>query len=198
MASLEGWSSTIELHPQGRSEPAPSHSVPAPQQPSAARNTRAGKDRGARSVHYCMSADQDITDSPEGWVAEHTQQYVESGGEQGHVWNGVLTLLLTTTGRKSGTRRRTALIYGQDGEDFVVVASKGGAPDHPSWYLNLQTDTQVEVQVGNEVFDAEARTAEGDDKTRLWHLMTQIWPAYDEYQTKTRRPIPVVVLRRRG
>ena len=138
----------------------------------------------------------DVQDSPVEWVAAHTRQYVESGGEQGHDWNGVPTLLVTTTGRKSGVRHRTALIYGVDGEAQVIIASKGGAPAHPAWYLNLTADPDVELQVGADVFGARARVAEGEERRRLWQLMVQIWPAYEDYATKTEREIPVVVLDR--
>ena len=137
----------------------------------------------------------EVTDSPVNWVAEHTRRYVESGGEDGHEWRpGVPTLLLTTTGRKSGTKRRTALIYGRDNADYVVVASQGGAPTHPAWFLNLQADPAVEIQVFDTVVPATAREAEGAERERLWALMRQIWPSYDTYQTKTDRRIPVVVL----
>ena len=137
----------------------------------------------------------EVTDSPVEWVADHTRRYLESGGEDGHEWRpGVPTLLLTTTGRKSGVKRRTALIYGRDNADYVVVASKGGTPEHPAWYLNLEADPEVEIQVLDTVLPATARTVTGEDRERLWALMRQIWPAYDEYQTKTDRQIPVVVL----
>ena len=137
----------------------------------------------------------EVTDSPVDWVAEHTQRYLDSGGEDGHEWRpGVPTLLLTTTGRKSGIKRRTALIYGRDNADYVVVASKGGSPEQPAWYLNLEADPEVEIQVFDEVLPVVARTVGGEERERLWALMRQIWPAYDEYQTKTDREIPVVVL----
>jgi deazaflavin-dependent oxidoreductase (nitroreductase family) len=137
----------------------------------------------------------EMTDSPVSWVADHTRRYLESGGEDGHEWRpGVPTLLLTTTGRKSGVKRRTALIYGRDTADYVVVASKGGAPAHPAWYLNLEADPEVEIQVFDKVVPATARTADGAERERLWALMREVWPAYDEYQTKTDREIPVVVL----
>ena len=137
----------------------------------------------------------EVTDSPVDWVADHTRRYLETGGEEGHEWRpGVPTLLLTTTGRKSGVKRRTALIYGRDNADYVVVASKGGTPDHPAWYLNLEADPEVEIQVLDSVLPATARTVTGEERERLWALMRQIWPAYDEYQTKTDREIPVVVL----
>jgi deazaflavin-dependent oxidoreductase (nitroreductase family) len=133
-------------------------------------------------------------DSALPWVAEHTRKYVESGGAEGHDWQGVPTLVLTTTGRKSGQPRRNALIYGQDGDSYVIVASYGGAPDHPLWYRNLVADPVVGVQVGPDTFAARARDASPEEKARLWSVMTGIWPAYDEYQAKTDRQIPVVIL----
>jgi len=141
-----------------------------------------------------MSTHDTIHDSPSSWVAQHIHDYVESDGENGHLWRGVPTLLLTTRGRKSGLLRRTALIYGQDGEDYIVVASRGGHPTHPSWYLNLTENPTVEVQVGADKFEAQARTATAEEKARLWPLMASIWPDYDNYQAKTDREIPVVIL----
>jgi deazaflavin-dependent oxidoreductase (nitroreductase family) len=137
----------------------------------------------------------DVTDSPVSWVARHTQRYLATGGREGHEWRpGVPTLLLTTTGRRSGVKRRTALIYGRDTADYVVVASQGGAPRHPAWYLNLEADPNVEIQVFDKVVPATAHTATGAERERLWALMREIWPAYDEYQKRTDRQIPVVVL----
>jgi deazaflavin-dependent oxidoreductase (nitroreductase family) len=137
----------------------------------------------------------EVVDSPKGWVNEHIQRYVASGGEDGHEWKpGVPTLLLTTTGNKSGLQRRTALIYGRDGDTYLVVASNGGAPGHPAWYRNLDVDPHVRVQVGPDEFEATARTATGDERDRLWPVVTAVWPAYDDYQGKTDRQIPVVVL----
>lgn len=127
---------------------------------------------------------------------EHVRRYLETGGAVGHEWNGVHTLVLTTTGRKSGEKRRSAMIYGQDGGDYVVIASQGGMPTHPNWYLNLVADPDVEVQVAGDRFRARARTAEGDERDRLWSLMTGIWPNFDVYQKRTDRRIPVVVLER--
>jgi deazaflavin-dependent oxidoreductase (nitroreductase family) len=127
---------------------------------------------------------------------EHVDRYRETGGDEGHDWQGTKTLLLTTTGRRSGERREHALIYGRHGDDYLVVASKGGAPQHPAWYLNLQADPSVELQVGDDRFAATARTAKPEEKPELWRIMTAEWPAYDEYQTKTDRDIPVVVLSR--
>src|SRR3954449_3957318 len=137
----------------------------------------------------------EVTDSPVSWVAEHTQRYLESGGEDGHEGRpGVPTLLLTTTGRKSGVKRRTALIYGRDTADYVVVASKGGAPEHPAWSLNLEANPEVEIQVFDKLVPAAVRTVHGAEGERLWALIREIWPAYDEYQKKTDREIPVVAL----
>lgn len=139
---------------------------------------------------------QDIKDSPTGWVREHIESYVSTAGRDGHLWNGAPTLLLTTTGRKTGERRRTPLIYGRDGDDYVIVASYGGAPAHPAWYLNLDADPEVEVQVGEEVFRAKARTAGPQERARLWAELAAVWPAYDEYQARTDREIPLVILSR--
>ena len=137
----------------------------------------------------------DVSDSPVPWVAEHVQRYLESGGEDGHEWRpGVPTLLLTTTGRKSGVKRRTALIYGRDTADYVVVASQGGDPRHPAWYLNLDANPEVEIQVKDRRMRAHARTATAEEKPELWETMTREWHAYDEYQQSTDREIPVVVI----
>ena len=144
-----------------------------------------------------MTASEQVLDSPEGWVAEHIRRYVETNGAEGHEWRpGVHTLLLTTRGRRTGKLRRTALIYGRDGDDYLVVASQGGAPEHPSWYHNLLADPEVQVQVGADKFTARARTAGPEEKPRMWRTMTATWPAYDDYQRKTDREIPVVVLER--
>jgi deazaflavin-dependent oxidoreductase (nitroreductase family) len=143
-----------------------------------------------------MTSEEEVFDSPAGWVASHVRDYVESDGARGHDWRGVPTLLLTTRGRKSGKLRRTALIYGRDGERYLVVASKGGAPDHPNWYLNLRKDPEVWLQVGSEKFRARARTAAAAEKPELWRTMASIWPDYDGYQGRTSREIPVVILER--
>jgi deazaflavin-dependent oxidoreductase (nitroreductase family) len=127
---------------------------------------------------------------------EHVSRYVETDGREGHDWNGVQTLILTTTGRKSGRKISTPLIYGRRGDDYLVVASKGGADQPPAWYLNLQADPEVEVQVLADKFAARARTATADEKPALWRQMAQIWPDYDNYQRKTERSIPVVILER--
>jgi deazaflavin-dependent oxidoreductase (nitroreductase family) len=141
-----------------------------------------------------METKEEVHDSPTGWVAEHIEEYVATDGQKGHHWHGVSTLLLTTRGRKSGKLRRSALIYGRDGENYVIVASIGGAPKNPSWYLNLTANPTVTVQVGAETFTAQAGTATAAEKPRLWAMMTEIFPQYVEYQAKTERDIPVVIL----
>lgn len=129
--------------------------------------------------------------------AEHVRAYRESGGERGYHWRGTTILLLSTKGRSTGEERTTPLIHRTDGDRWIVVASKGGAPDHPDWYKNLAADPEVTIQVKDEVIPARARTAEGDERERLWQLMTEAWPAYDDYAKKTEREIPVVVIERR-
>lgn len=129
-----------------------------------------------------------------GWQKEHMRRYLATGGEDGHIWEGVPTLLLTTIGRRSGEARTTPLIYGRDGNRYLIVASRGGAPTHPSWYENLVAQPNVEVQVKAQRFKARARPATSAEKPPLWKTMTAIWPAYDDYQTKTPREIPVVIL----
>lgn len=128
---------------------------------------------------------------------EHVRRYQETDGAEGHDWReGSTVLLLTTTGRKTGNESTTPLIYGMDGDNPVIVASKGGTPEHPGWYLNLVKSPEVGVQIKGDKFRARARTAEGDERERLWKTMTAIWPHYDEYQEKTDRVIPIVVLER--
>ena len=128
---------------------------------------------------------------------EHVRRYRETNGEEGHIWReGSTILLLTTTGRKTGNQSTTPLIYGMDGDNPVIVASKGGAPQHPGWYRNLVANPSAEVQILGETFPVRARDAEGDERDRLWKMMNGIWKHYDEYQTKTDRQIPVVVLER--
>jgi deazaflavin-dependent oxidoreductase (nitroreductase family) len=127
---------------------------------------------------------------------EHVKRYVETDGAEGHEWRGTTVLILTTKGRRSGEPRSTPLIYQPHGDDYVVVASKGGAPDHPAWYLNLDADAEVTVQVLGDRFKARARAASADEKPELWQIMVGAWPAYDDYQRNTSRDIPVVVLER--
>ncbi len=144
-----------------------------------------------------MAQNEEVFDSPTGWVRDHIRNYVESNGEQGHEWRGITTLLLTTRGRKSGKLRRTALIYGQAEGNYLLVASNGGSDNHPLWYLNLSENPEVELQVGAEKFTAHAHTANAEEKARLWPIMSKIFPNYDAYQEKAGkagRDIPLVIL----
>jgi deazaflavin-dependent oxidoreductase (nitroreductase family) len=127
---------------------------------------------------------------------EHVERYRATGGREGHEWRGAVCLLLTTKGRRSGEPRTAPLIYGRRGHDFLLVASKGGADEPPAWYLNLEADPEVEVQVLDEVFRARARDATPEEKPEMWKTMVAEWPPYDDYQQKTSRQIPVVVLER--
>lgn len=132
---------------------------------------------------------------------EHIRRYEETGGTIGHEWNDATCLILTTIGRKSGQARKVALIYARDGENYLVVASKGGAPSHPVWYLNLVANPEVTVQVLDRRFAAVARTATPEERPRLWRIVNEVWPNYETYTTRTDREIPVVVLtpsRRKG
>jgi deazaflavin-dependent oxidoreductase (nitroreductase family) len=138
------------------------------------------------------------------WVAEHIRKYQESNGAEGHIWAGVdgslslPCLLLTTTGRKSGEERTTALIYGRDGDNHVIIASRGGTPTDPVWYGNLAANPDVKLQVGPEKFAATARTVSGRERARLWDMMAEIFPPYNDYHEKAKatREIPVIVLER--
>ncbi|WP_103342995.1 nitroreductase family deazaflavin-dependent oxidoreductase [Amycolatopsis sp. CA-126428] len=134
------------------------------------------------------------TDSPWDWVAEQTRTYIGSGGTVGHESNGVHTLILATTGRRTGLPRRTCLIYGTSGADFVVVASKAGADDDPAWFKNLLAEPSVGVQAGTRRCTARARVATPAERADLWPRMAAIFPLYDEYARKTEREIPVVLL----
>jgi deazaflavin-dependent oxidoreductase (nitroreductase family) len=125
---------------------------------------------------------------------EHVRQYEATGGKIGHDWNGAEVLILHTTGRKSGAIRKLPLIYGRDGKNYLIVASKGGAPDNPGWYRNLVAHPDATIQVHDEVIPVTARTAMPDEKRRLWRIMTAQWPDYDQYQSRTKRDIPVVLL----
>jgi proline iminopeptidase len=128
---------------------------------------------------------------------EHVRRYEETDGAEGHDWQeGVPALVLTTTGRKTGQERKFALIYQEIDGNAVIVASKGGADNHPGWYFNLTEKPEVAVQVKADKYTARARTAEGEERAKLWEQMAKVWPDYNGYQKKTDREIPVVVLER--
>src|SRR3954469_8839670 len=137
------------------------------------------------------------------WMVEHTKRYLASGGTDGHLYKmtqpgrpelTVPSLLLTTTGRKSGEKFIFPLFYGKTGDSYIVIASKGGAPQHPGWYRNILANPEAEVQVGTKKLKARARTATGEERARLWQEALKFWPPYADYQQKTEREIPVVVL----
>jgi deazaflavin-dependent oxidoreductase (nitroreductase family) len=138
----------------------------------------------------------------EGWdrIKAHLELY-RSDPEKAHLWNPygkvVPTLLLIARGRTSGKLRTRPLIYGRTDDAYVVVASKGGAPDSPAWYLNLMAQPDCEIQVVRDVIPVRARAAEGEERERLWAEMVELLPQYEEYQSRTERKIPVVVLERR-
>jgi deazaflavin-dependent oxidoreductase (nitroreductase family) len=148
-------------------------------------------------------ADAKLAPNLPGWMVDHANRYLASGGTEGHMYTvtppghaemTVPSLLLTTTGRKSGDKYMFPLFYGKTGDSYIVVASKGGAPEHPGWYRNLLANPDVEVQVGTAKMKARARTASGEERTRLWATALTFWPPYADYQLKTEREIPVVVL----
>jgi deazaflavin-dependent oxidoreductase (nitroreductase family) len=136
------------------------------------------------------------------WIKDHLTRYLATDGADGYMWDASLgggkgmvrTLLLTTVGRKSGKILTLPLIFGRSGKNYLVVASKGGAPTHPAWYLNLQANPEVRVQVKAEKFTARARTANAEERAALWPKMVEIYGPYAQYQTKTDRQIPVVIL----
>jgi deazaflavin-dependent oxidoreductase (nitroreductase family) len=129
---------------------------------------------------------------------EHVRVFRETNGARGYHWRrGTTILLLTTKGRKSAQERTSPLIHRTDGDRWVIVASKGGAPEHPGWFQNLEADPEATIEVPGEKVPVRARVATGDERDRLWQLMTEVWPDYDRYQTRTGRQIPVVILERR-
>lgn len=146
--------------------------------------------------------EQDARAAQQDWLQKHMQSYLRTDGAEGHFldMSGVgglpqtPTLLLRTKGRRSGNPRVTPLIYGRHGEDYVIIASNGGAPNHPAWFLNLSADPEVRFQVGSDKFRGRARVADASERQALWAEMAKIYPPYDEYQQKAGREIPVVLL----
>jgi deazaflavin-dependent oxidoreductase (nitroreductase family) len=133
-------------------------------------------------------------DPKPGWQLDHVNLYVGSNGSEGQYWNGTQTLLLTTVGRVSGRPVRSPLIYGEADGRYLIVASAGGAPEHPQWYRNLTARPDVRIQVGPRVVQGTARTATPEERAAYWPVMLKHWPSYDEYQSRTDREIPVVVI----
>jgi deazaflavin-dependent oxidoreductase (nitroreductase family) len=143
-----------------------------------------------------------ITVGAPGWQHAHLELYLRTDGAEGHLVDftpvgGPLEtpcLILQTTGHVSGRTISVPLIYGVDGGNFVIVASKGGAPEHPAWFLNLQASPEVWFQVVDKKYRGTARIAEGEERARLFAMMAAVYPPYIEYQTRTERQIPVVWL----
>jgi deazaflavin-dependent oxidoreductase (nitroreductase family) len=140
-----------------------------------------------------------------GWQQRHVELYLKTDGAEGHVLDfgrpgvpEVNCLLLQTTGRKSRTPKTTPLIYGKDGGGFVVVASKGGAPKHPAWFINLRETPEVRFQVVGRKYRGIARITAGAERERLFNMMAGLFPSYTDYQARTAREIPVVVLEPKG
>ncbi len=128
-------------------------------------------------------------------MAGHTAIYRATNGRIGHRTPGLPpALLLDHVGAKSGTRRTSPLVYGVDGADLVLVASKGGFPKNPAWFHNLRAHPDTTVQVGSEHRSVHARVAEGEERARLWNLMVRVYPGYESYRKRTPREIPLVVL----
>lgn len=138
------------------------------------------------------------------WMKDHADRYLRSGGTDGHIYTlsrpgapdlTVPSLLLATKGRKSGQSYLFPLFYGRDGGSYFVIASKGGAPEHPGWYRNILAEPLVDIQVGTEKLQARARTATGEERARLWRQAVEFFPPYADYEIKAgSREIPVVVL----
>ena len=141
-----------------------------------------------------MTTQQEPEASPTDWIADHVRRYVESDGEDGHMMNGVPCLLITTRGQKSGKLRRTPVAYGQDGDRYVVIASRAGSDHHPAWYLNLEAQPEAEIQVLAQTHRVRARVVEGEERERLWQMMVDTFADVDDYQKKTSRKIPLIVL----
>ncbi len=128
----------------------------------------------------------------------HTAIFRRTGGRVGGKFpGGAAMLLLHTTGRKTGSGRTTPLLYLEDGDDLVLIASAGGAAKHPTWWLNLRENPETTVQVGRDIVPVRAQEATGDERERLWAKAVEVYSGYAGYQRKTTRQIPVIVLRRR-
>jgi len=137
--------------------------------------------------------DENYAPSPWEPIAEHVERYLATDGDEGAVWEGAPCIILTTTGAKSGQLRRTPLIRVKDGDNYLVIASMGGAPSSPNWYFNMVANPEVTVQDRAEVHELRARVASADEKAALWPAATAVWPAYDDYQAGTERDIPLVI-----
>ena len=145
----------------------------------------------------------EIRETRRDWISEHREAYLQSGGAKGHIMDITAVgghsftthCLIKYTGRKSGKVFITPLIYGDIGGEVVIVASKGGADHHPAWYLNIADSKEVEFQIGTQAFRATWREPEGEEYTKIWNFMVDVFPAYATYQASTSRKIPLVLLK---
>jgi proline iminopeptidase len=160
-----------------------------------------GADKCARIDEETEMIEAKIPANLPKWMSDHVDRYLKSGGKDGHLFTtpnqpglSVPSLLLVTKGRKSGENYLFPLFYGETGKSYYLIASKGGAPDHPGWYKNILANPEVELQVGTKTLKARARTASGAERQKLWDQSLTWWPPYADYQKKTQREIPVVVL----
>jgi deazaflavin-dependent oxidoreductase (nitroreductase family) len=135
----------------------------------------------------------DITDIAE--INRRTIEQFRAGGEISGMQRDRL-VLVTTTGRRTGSRRTTPMMFHRDGDRLLLIASNMGAPRHPDWYLNLEADPHVTVEVGDETYDGVAAPAGGEERERLWSTLKQAYPFFADHEAKTDRAIPVVVVTR--
>lgn len=144
-----------------------------------------------------------IRDSRKDFMTEHREQYLRSGGARGHIMDIVAVgghpftthCLIRYTGRKSGKVFITPLIYGDIGGEVVIVASKGGADQHPAWYLNIRDSAEVEFQIATEAFRGTWREPQGNERDKVWAFMVEVFPSYAAYQASTERHIPLVMMK---
>lgn len=129
-------------------------------------------------------------------MQDHIQRYRETNGVDGHEFGGCYCLLLDTIGRKSGETRTVAVVYGQSGDDFIIIGSKGGSPTPPQWYLNLMASPSVNIQVKDKHYSVEARLASDTERPALWSIMTEAFADFNDYEKKLGRQLPVIVLSR--
>lgn len=141
-----------------------------------------------------MALNGEYEPSPSDWVREQVETYEKSGGTEGTTLQGVPVVVITSVGASSGKLRKNPVMRVEHDGVYLAVASKGGAPEHPAWYANFVAHPIVELQDGPDKREYVARIVEGDERTSWWERAVQVWPAYDEYQTKTDRQIPLFVL----
>ena len=146
-----------------------------------------------------MQLEGEYVPSPAEWVREQVEAYESSGGERGNTLldTGLPVIIVTSRGNRSGAVRKTPLMRVEHDGEYALVASKGGAPQHPVWYYNLKADPDVTIQDGPEPFEAEVRELSGDERAVWWERAVAAFPPYADYAAKTDRQIPVLVASRR-